>query len=547
MNLAFQNEAVAVIESNKLFQDFIQRESKLAPFFPTNFQQHPEEEFNRRTAQFVFRAQLTQLLTEQNKHWNAPESTLQNIERLQQENTLAVVTGQQVGILGGPLFTLYKAWATVQYSQILQERYPHFQFVPVFWIEVGDNDFREVNHLYVPDQNHKLQRLELPVPENDFRSLHQRTLPEEMTELLHQLFELLPRTEFTDGLVVKLEQFYRPGIPFADAFARWLLDLMGNRGLILLNPSHPTIKQMAAPVFLQALKASAEAVHQLQEKARELEALGYHDQLRVRPEQTLLFLQDKKDAARCRIDIAENGYSVRHPQRPYLLYPEELEEIITSQPERISPNVALRPVMQDVVLPTAAYIAGPGEISYLAQVSAIYRIFQVPMPLIFPRPRLTIVEKHINRILHKFGLSYQQVFEEDESLIPDALRKYTQPSIDEIFENSRANILDNLELIGDVLLVLNSGLETALNRTRNHMLQALQQLQNKVDSVLKQKMDTELRQLGKVLTYMKPNRQPQERIFNIVYFLNKYGPDFLDALYSHIQAEETNHQFLRLL
>jgi bacillithiol biosynthesis cysteine-adding enzyme BshC len=541
-----EQKPILLDEGTPLFRDFLGYTEAVKPFFPNHFQGDWEATILQRSEHFPYRAELARVLEEQNRRWTNSPETFRNIDQITRENSMAVVTGQQVGIWSGPLFTLYKALAILQLSEKLQRQFPQFRFVPIFWMEVGDHDFREVNHVYLPNRENQLIRLELPVLENDFRSLHQRQIPREMEELLNQLNEVLPETEFTQSIVQKLAECYQAGEYFADAFACWMHHLLRGKGLVLLNPSHTDIKQMAEPVFRQVLEQREDVVRALQERAEALKQAGYHHQVAIRPEQTLLFLQDGKDAARCRIDRTAEGYLIQHPEHPYSLTEQELDSILRNEPYRFSPNVLLRPLMQDAVLPTVAYVAGPGEVSYWAQVNALYPVFRMPAPILYPRPRVTIVEKHIARLVEKFEIDYRKILQADEAIVPGVLRKYSNPSFDEIFENFQANIVDNLELITDVLQALDPSLEKSVEKTRNHMLQSLRQLQTRVDGVLQQRMEAELRQIRKILLHLKPMQQPQERILNILHYINKYDLSFVDVLYKSIKLDTTEHQLLFL-
>jgi len=541
-----EQKLILLNEGTPLFRDFLNHAEKVKPFFPNHFQEEWEETILRRGEYFPYRNELPRILEEQNRHWTNSPETFRNIEQLTRENSVAVVTGQQVGIWGGPLFTLYKALAILRLSEKLRQQFSRFHFIPIFWMEVGDHDFREVNHVYLPDRENQLTRLELPVPKNDFRSLHQRRIPGEMEKLLNQLNKVLPETEFTRSVVRELSECYQPGEYFADAFACWMHHLLKGTGIVLLNPSHPDIKQMAVPVFRQALERRDEVITTLRERSNALTQAGYHNQVTVRPEQTLLFLQDEHDAARCRIDRTTDGYFIHHPEHPYALSEQELHHILNNEPHRLSPNVLLRPLMQDAVLPTVAYVAGPGEVSYWAQVNALYPVFRMPGPILYPRPRVTIVEKHIARLVEKFGIDYPDILRTDEAIVPKILRQYSNPSFDEIFENFQANIVDNLELISDVLQALDPSLEKSVEKTRNHMLQSLRQLQTRVDGVLQQRMEAELRQIRKILLHLKPMQQPQERIFNVVHYINKYDLLFVNTLYECIKVDTTEHQMILL-
>ncbi|MEK7214208.1 MAG: bacillithiol biosynthesis cysteine-adding enzyme BshC, partial [Chloroflexota bacterium] len=348
------------------------------------------------TADTHLRAAVADVLTEQNRAYGASPATQENIEWLRTGRALAVVTGQQPGLFTGPAYTIYKCLTAVRLAQHLtSERIPA---APIFWLAGEDHDLAEVNHCTVLDAQHRLRQIEhQPVVPPRMR-VGEILLGESITPLKQELRSLWmdsPEANELDALLAA----YEPGFTYAEAFARLLHRLFAGMGIIVINPLDPRLSRLAAPLLRRTLEQPEVWQSRLQERQRALQRSGYHSQVHVREYATLLFLN--VDGARQA--IRSRGQNFQIADRGALSLAELLKEL-DRYPERFTPNVLLRPVVQDMLLPTVAYIAGPAEVAYFAQASTLYEALLGRMPVIVPRASFTLVDATLERLLNRYRL-----------------------------------------------------------------------------------------------------------------------------------------------
>ncbi len=350
------------------------------------------------------RAELSKVLMRQNKEFGCGTATFENLEKLAQGSAFAVVTGQQVGLFSGPAFTLFKALTTVRLANYLTEQ--GIPVVPVFWLASQDHDLAEVAQVGILDDEYNLISLadhgDSPSPRSPVGNVR---LTGESTQALARLEGCLPAGPESQALLQDLRETYAPGATWVDAFGRFLARLLSRWGVIFLNPLDSTIHHLSAHVYLQALERAPELRGRLLERSRELTGSGYHAQVKVAEDSTLVFAT--RNGSRLPIHERDGEYSVEGEGKTRL---EELRQELSGGPIAFSPNALLRPVVQDTLLPTIAYVAGPSELAYLAQAQVLYQAFGRPQPLVFPRASFTLVDRRSQRLLEKYHVSVEDVW-----------------------------------------------------------------------------------------------------------------------------------------
>ena len=358
------------------------------------------------------RAELAAILERQNKAFGCAEPTLANIRRLNDPATFAVVTGQQVGLLSGPAFTLYKALTAVKLAQWLSEQ--GLPSVPVFWLATEDHDLEEVAHTAVFDQEYNLAPLadtgEGPSPRS---SVGYVKLTGQTTAALDRLEAALAEARSTGEdaeaskvLLQDLRATYRPGATWGQAFGGFMARLFSRWGVVLLDPLDESIHRLAAPTYEQAMTRARELRERLRERSQQLIAAGYHAQVRVGDDATLLFLA--RDGNRTALHQRDGEFVLDGADRASSadrFSSTDLMARIKSRPIDVSPNALLRPIVQDSLLPTVAYVAGPSELAYLGQSHAVYTEFGRPMPAVFPRAAFTLIDRRTEKRLEKYRLT----------------------------------------------------------------------------------------------------------------------------------------------
>jgi bacillithiol biosynthesis cysteine-adding enzyme BshC len=537
------------IPSNqKIFLDYLYNFPKVSSFYDFNF--NNKEEYLRkfksikdsRSRQLPDRSLLTSILNEQYTNCQPSEKTLKNINLLKDKNTLAVVTGQQLGIAGGPLYTFYKIMTAIKLCSHLTERYDEYNFVPVFWLEADDHDFNEVRSINILNENNELEKISYEdgiEDEEDRISVGQIKIDQPINNFFETLNKSLRNTEFKEPLVSKLQDFYSPGKTFKSSFKELIFWLFDQYGLIIFDPQDPKFKTLLKPVFKKEINDFRQHTEKLVGVSAKLEEL-YHAQVKVHP----VNLFYGTDEGRFVIEPVENEFRLKRKRKKFSY--DEIIENIENSPENFSPNVLLRPICQDYILPTAFYIGGPSEIAYFAQVTPLYKIFEIESPIIYPRASVTIVEKNIASILEKYEIEFQDIFIEPDKLKTRIVQSISKVTLDEIFREASNRIESALDQLKEKLFEFDKTISDASSKYKQRIFQDLDILKGKALEAQKKKHETTLRQIDKAINSLYPNSNLQEREFNFIYFAHKYGLDILKRIFEEIEINKFKHQVIYL-
>lgn len=533
---------------NELFLDYINDYSSLSRFFEYDY--HSDESFLHRSENVLDafpgsadfgRSELAGILLGQNEEFGSGKRTSGNISLLKEHNTLAVVTGQQLGILGGPLYTLVKALNTVQLCKRLSSTFPQFNFVPVFWMEGDDHDFEEVNNVTVIDRQNELRKftyLEGGVEHEKYvRPVGQIIFDKGIDELSAGLRESLGATDFTEELFSAVTRNYRPGNSFRNSFAGFLNYATGDSGLVLLDPTDPQVKSLLRPVFRKALLSAPELAERLIETTVELESSHI---AQVKPKPVNLFYIH--DGSRHLIEPREGGtYALKNTRQRFSR--EELLEKLDSGPGNFSWNVITRPLCQDHLLPVVAYIGGPSEISYFAQLKEAYSMFGMKMPVIYPRVSVTISDGRTANFMSKNSVGFSELFDEKE-LIRNLLRKSSDTDPDEIFSKMKDELNGIFYTYEKTLSGIDANQTAAFQKRASQFIDSLEVMKEKFGNALAGKSQVLTGQIGKIVQYVYPGSIMQERMLNVTMFMNKYGHSFTESLMDQMDVELFEHQVI---
>ena len=468
------------------------------------------------------REDIAVILKRQNKFFNSAEITFENIEYFKNSNTFAVVTGQQVGMLSGNYYTILKAINTIQLAKQLSETYPELKFVPVFWLESEDHDFLEANHVNIINKQNK--PLEISYYENGeekekyLKSVGSIQFDSFLNEFRKSLEDNLLPTDFT-----------------ADVFDY----VLGDSGLIFIDPSDEEIKKILLPVFEKELNTFPKACELVIETSVLLEQ-EYSAQVKPRPVNLFFNHTTGRHLIEQRPD---NVFALRNSRQRFQA--EELFELLYSKPELFSPNVILRPICQDYLLPTVAYIGGPSEVAYFAQFKKVYEFYGINMPVIYPRTSVTLLENKVNNFLIKYGVSLVELFDE-RKVTAYLMSKVNEIKIDDIFDNFKDELNALLYVISNDIRKIDKNLESLMKNKTDKYFESLEQVKSKLlDSQMKQN-DTSIEKLKSIINNIYPESHLQERYINIIYFMNKYGVDFAKFLFEKLDINNFNHQVIPL-
>ncbi len=530
---------------SRLYRDYINDFQKLQRYYETDFHSldNIKKYAERMRHRYTHRQELVEVLLDQNRQYHATDATLENIRLLSDDNTFAVVTGQQVGILTGPLYTIYKAITTIQLAKVLNTIHPGYKFVPIFWLEGEDHDLTEAASAGFINAEYSITEIEYMLAgkptQKNIGAVGEIIFDDNLIVFLNTLHKTLVHTEFKEQLFGMLRNTYHPNTTFNQAFVSLMNKLFYRDGLIFISPNNKRLKQLLSHIFQKELSEFPRVSQLIIEQSAELEE-EYHAQIKTKALNLFYFYK----GGRYFIEPRENDFSLKGTR--HTISKEEMLQTATQNPELLSPNVALRPICQDTILPTIVYVAGPSEIAYFAQLKKVYQYFDLTMPLIYPRASVTLIEEKFERILEKYQLNISDVFRGVEHVRKKVIELVSEVNIDEMFNEAKQCINDQLNEMKFGINYIDSTLISSLENTRQNIEQNLFSLKEKITQGQQRKHEIALRQVEKVVNHIYPKKNFQERELNIIYFLNKHGLNLVQDLMSEVKIDEFKHQIIIL-
>jgi bacillithiol biosynthesis cysteine-adding enzyme BshC len=530
----------------RLFLDYLHDPIALREFYPSAVRFHhelPARAPEVLAAHQTDRNLLCDALQDMNAAWGAGEETLKNIQRLREADCLAVVSGQQAGLFSGPLYTIYKALSAVKLAGCLTQR--NNKAVPVFWIATEDHDFLEVAKAEFIGRDCKLTRVEVsPDLHQEGQPVGRVIIDSSINAVVDRLLELLPSSEFTPDLEAELRDAWRPGRTYAEAFARMMTSLPGRHGLVLLDPLDQRLKELAAPLYASAALRAHEIATAIEVRSRKLVEAGYHAQVTASENSFPLFIHDAGGARHALTRSPDGKYTTKQEDKAYTV--EELSQLALAHPEQFSPNVTLRAVVQDYLLPTIAYYGGAAEIAYFAQTAEVYRLLERPITPILPRSSLTMIERHTGRVLERYGLTLEDLFTGPENVLKRVVEEYLGAETARSFEKTEAAVNMDLDNLREQLRSIDPTLADALETGRRKINYQLEGLRTRFHRAQMARDEAAHRQLLRAFDQLCPNKELQERHINVTSLLARHGRYVVDWIYNAINIGSNEHQIVYL-
>lgn len=539
---------------SNLFLDYLRDPAALRRFYPSAIRLH--HELAGRVPDVLAhyttsRDPLCDALKRMNASWGATDETLQNIERLRSSSSVAVVSGQQIGLFTGPLYTIYKALSAVKLAQCLAAR--GAEAVPVFWMATEDHDFAEVQTAEFVACDGRLASAQVSsAMHREGVPVGQVTLDASIEDAIRRLLDVLPTTQFTPDVERLVRDAYQPGRAYGEAFARMMTALTGRFGLIFLDPLDAELKQLAAPLYEEAARRAPAIARAISERSRELERENYHAQVFASADSFPLFLHangvrraltranndasgDEKGEARYRAKNLDGEWTA-----------DELAERARRAPEDFSPNVTLRAVIQDYLLPTVAYFGGAAEIAYFAQTSEVYRALERPATPILHRASLTFIERRIGRTLARYDLRLEDFFAGEEQVTARVVEEHLGQQEARAFHATEATVNQALDELNAKMSGFDQTLAAALTTGQRKINYQLETMRARFHRAQMQRDRAAHRQLERAFTALYPERTLQERRINIASLLARHGHYVIDWIHSAIDLSSTDHQIVYL-
>jgi bacillithiol biosynthesis cysteine-adding enzyme BshC len=527
--------------TRKLGLDYVREFDRVAAFYagdPTS----PDawrDAIARVTAHPRERAQLAGVLAAQQEARRAPPEARTAAARLADPRAVAIVTGQQAGLFGGPVYTLLKAITAIKLARRVAEQH-RVPAVAVFWIDAEDHDWDEVAGCTILDTDLTPRTVRLSSPPGaGERPVARVVLDDGIHAALTELTSILPDTEFTSDLLGQLRACYTPGVGMSHAFGTWIETLLGPLGLVVIDCADAAAKPLVAPLFASELASGGRTATLAAEAGAEMEARGYQPQVTPTPGSVALFhLDDVREP----IKRTDAGFLVGDRAVPAAALAEEAAR----HPEHFSPNVLLRPLVQDTLFPTVAYVAGPSELVYLGQLKGVYEHFGLPMPLVHPRASATLLDSAGARFMARHDVSLEVLQPRDEATLNRLLESQLPREVEQALSDADAAVRQRMAAILAVVPSVDATLEGAARSTLGKMTHELTTLHNKVIQAAKRRDETLRRQFVRAQAQAFPDGVPQERAIGFVSLLNRVGPALIDILDRELPLELGQHWVLAI-
>jgi bacillithiol biosynthesis cysteine-adding enzyme BshC len=530
--------------STRLFTDFLAYSPSVQHFYPhsPHFREWSKAEASALQYDSARRERASAILERQNKSWDASPQAFANLNRLR-AGAAAVVTGQQVGLFGGPMFAIYKALTAVKLAE--EATAAGIDSVPIFWLATYDHDLAEVNHVALPGPDGLLRTMATSshgvagAPVSDVR------LGDEILPVVEEAASLLGDSEATQFL----RESYRPGETLGTAYARLYARLFASWGVILLDASDPELHHVAAPIYRAAIERAEELDAALLSRGQSLETAGYEQQVKVTASSVLLFTL--RDGARTPIHRREGPnknaeFVIGSEPGAEKLSSTELLDRIAASPENFSPNVLLRPVVQDYLLPTLTYGGGAAEAAYFAQVGAVYEKLLGRVTPIVPRFSATLVEPKVQRWLRQYEIAVSDTFHGPEALRHKLAAHALPADLQAAFDHVNKSVEESFSGLREALAKLDPTLVEASQTGASKVRYQLDRLRERAMAAELRRSEVVVRHADALSQALYPENALQERGVAGIYFVARHGIELLRGIYDSMLTDCHDHQILEL-
>lgn len=453
-----------------------------------------------------------------------------SLDLLRQPGTVAIVTGQQVGLFSGPAYSVYKALTAIKAARELTAA--GIPAVPIFWLATEDHDFAEVDHVWVFGPDHQPVKIQMRGPDvngsHPVGGIGLRDIP------LDQLRTVLAGFPFADDAVALVERAYAAGETMGLAFAKLIRELLGSYGLLLIDPMEHALREIAAPLMKEAVERMPELTDALMTRSKELINRGYHAQVLVDKNTSLAFLL--QDGQRIALRRSNGDFTASGRK----LSARELADRAAS----LSPNALLRPVVQDYLLPTAAYIGGPAELAYLAQSQVLYSKLLNRQPAAFPRAAFTLLDERSRKRMVHYGLGFNDLLSGERGLHDAVAARLVPEQLRGRLDETSTAFSSALDALKADLRNFDITLANALDTSRRKIEYQVGKISRKTATQIMARDQQAVRDARSLNGLVFPEKHLQERLYSIIPFIAKFGPGVVDELYGAVRIECPDHQFV---
>lgn len=541
-------ESLFLPATNKFATEYYAGTHEILQYFHYNYQQSDDyrariDELAGRT---FMRNELANHISNFMKSYPSSSKVEESIEKLKAENSVVVIGGQQAGILTGPLYSIHKVISIIVLAK-QKEKELGIPVVPVFWIAGEDHDYMEVNHVYLQEE-FQLEKWVYPEKVVDKRMVSDVSINKDIClSWVKDVIKTFGETDYTNQLIELSEMAIEKSDTYVDLFAFIIMELFKEDGLLLLDSGNRGLRQLEKEIFLEQIAKTEAITHEVKEQQSILLKNGFQNAIDISENAANIFYYDEENYERILLEFNKSSRTFTGKNGSITFSYDEMLSIASEFPEKLSNNVVTRPVMQEALFPTLAFIAGPGEISYWAELQKVFEGFQMKMPPIVPRINITLLERDIESTLTELNLGLGEVLQSGVTSSRNAfLDSVRNDSFEKCFNEVKDYLKSHYKLIEEKTEQEYRGLIPLLKKNEDVLLSQIGFMERKFEEALEIKHEVSLRKFNRIESSLRPSDGPQERKWNVYYFLNKYGLDFVHQLSNLPYEFDGSHKVVKI-
>lgn len=538
-----QIDPIKLKAQSKLMKDYRNNHEDIMSFFDylpyNNFEKRLQDLQDRSFE----REQLTEVLHTINKSWDAPSSTFESIAKLKQDDSVVVIGGQQAGLLTGPMYTINKVISIIQHARTQQEILG-IPVIPVFWIAGEDHDFDEVNHIYLPESS-RMKKCKLKHHMVEKKSLSDIRIDKvALSNWIEQLFSQMEETMHSKKLYETIQDVLDCSDTYVDFFARIIFQLFRDEGIVLIDSGHELVRKLEAVHFQKMIKAQPQISEGVYTALTKLNEKEYSVSLEVEPTDGHLFYHQNKERVLLTRDASGEW---RGKKNEIVLTTDDLMATARNNPEQLSNNVVTRPLMQELLFPTLSFIGGPGEVGYWAGLKPAFRALDLKMPPVVPRLSFTFVDRNVGKALDQFDMNIINVIQEGAVHSKENwFKSKSEPEIEQLVSDIKSTIESVHRPLRELAIDIRADLGELGEKNLLYLYRDIDFLKDRIVKAQEERYKKELCRFDLIDLMLHPNGGLQERVWSPVYWINKYGTEFITELTSESCSFEKDHYLVYL-
>ncbi|MDQ0215232.1 bacillithiol biosynthesis cysteine-adding enzyme BshC [Oikeobacillus pervagus] len=542
MNLA----SLSIPAINRFASHYINKQTSVTGFF--HYPLTNTEEFNQRVEDLknreFHRQELATCIEEYMKWMPKSPKVQHSIEKLKMPNSTVVIGGQQAGLLTGPLYTIHKILSIIKLAEE-QEKNLQIPVVPVFWIAGEDHDFQEVNHVFV-EKNSRMEKSIYPERLVEKRMVSDILFnKDQMNQWIREVISYFGETDHTKKLIQLMDEAIQQTETMTELFSYIISELFKDSGLLLIDAAFPPLRRLEKPFFEQLITNNQLLNQKVLSQQADIKRTGFSPAIEFSDNAANLFIYHDHERILLEYDDSTKSFIGKNGEASWTQ--EEFMQLLERSPEKFSNNVVTRPLMQEWLFPTLAFIAGPGEIAYWAELKQAFEFFHMKMPPIVPRLNVTILERDKEKYIKEFQLEIENVLSEGvEREKQQYWETVKEEGLHDLVEQTATQLFYQYQEIQKRAEELDKGLLPIIEKNLKIHHHQLEYLKQKTDQLIEKQHEVVLNRYDQVNCSLRPNNGPQERVWNVFYFLNQYGLDFIDELLQFSYPFDGSHQLIRI-